>query len=266
MFQSRARRAHELPGSDPCPPVLYPFSGGGSPLSGLGFETLAPAIDSAVQYTAWIVDRLQPFLGPKVLECGLGHANYRAHYRGVTRYTGVDVDPAVVENARRRWPGDEFVCLDLCDPAFAERVGGGFDAALCLNVLQYVADERRAIEHLLGAVRVGGHVGLLLPAHGWLLGPMDRLSKQSRRYDLPRLERLIPHVIAEAVVLDYMNPLGALSWLASNLMPPRGLTDPAAERRIAFYDRYVVPLSRRLDPLTRRRFGLSLLCVLRRRR
>jgi len=46
--------------------------------------------------------------------CGFGDLHAFLERRGIpVRYTGVDIQPAFIEEARRRRPGDEFFCADI---------------------------------------------------------------------------------------------------------------------------------------------------------
>jgi SAM-dependent methyltransferase len=51
-----------------------------------------------------------------VLDVGCGFGDLRSYLekRGIpVRYTGLDIQPAFIEEARRRHPGDEFFCADV---------------------------------------------------------------------------------------------------------------------------------------------------------
>jgi SAM-dependent methyltransferase len=51
-----------------------------------------------------------------ILDVGCGFGDLRSYLekRGIpVRYTGLDIQPAFVEEARRRHPGDEFFCADI---------------------------------------------------------------------------------------------------------------------------------------------------------
>jgi hypothetical protein len=53
--------------------------------------------------------------------------------------------------------------------------------------------------------------------------------------------------------------------LANRLKRYDSLNDAAVNGQIALFDKYIVPVSRALDPLSRSFFGQSVTCVARRR-
>ena len=81
-----------------------------------------------------------------------------------------------------------MVQLDLTrfDPAaFAAK---GIDTIVCLNVLEHVEDDRGALRRLHAALAPGGRLLLLVPAHEWLYGAIDRAIDHHRRYERAGLE------------------------------------------------------------------------------
>ena len=94
-----------------------------------GFVTLSSAMDEADNYTRWIISLFSKHLRGRVLEVGLGHANYRDFLPDLSSYVGSDIDAGVIASARARHPSDRFILIDVCADDFPERLGrGSFDA------------------------------------------------------------------------------------------------------------------------------------------
>jgi arsenite methyltransferase len=72
--------------------------------------------------------------------------------------TGVDASPQTLELARRRTEGRDNVALHLADAAALPVPDGAFDAALSVQVLEYVTDVDAALAELHRALRPGGRV------------------------------------------------------------------------------------------------------------
>jgi hypothetical protein len=64
------------------------------------------------------------------------------------------------------------------------------------------------------------------------------------------------------VSASYINPIGAIGWLVTARLLR---LDPTANRFLSLYDRFVIPASKALTPLTARAFGQSVVAVARRR-
>ena len=118
-----------------------------------GDKTYSTAIESAENYTRWIVGRFRPFIGRRVLEVGLGHGAYRRSLPSVDHYVGLDIDASAVEDVRQRYPTDCFMVGDITDPELTGTLEEQLiDTVLCLNVLEHIEDDRLAIERMISIV------------------------------------------------------------------------------------------------------------------
>jgi SAM-dependent methyltransferase len=137
------------------------------------------------------------------------------------------------------------------------------DTVFCANVLEHVPDHQTAVRNMVEIVQPGGHVLLFVPAFRWLYNDLDRLAGHQRRYMMQDLVRLAPPN-AKIRRLEYFNPAAVLPWWLNGRVTHRSLETPLVNSQVAFFDRYVLPISRAVTPLTRKWFGQSIVCVLRR--
>jgi SAM-dependent methyltransferase len=86
--------------------------------------------------------------------CGSGYAARMAAARGAT-VTGIDITAELLEIARERVPGAEFVLAGMDTLPFAD---AGFDVAVAFNALQFAADPVVAVAEAARVVRPGGVV------------------------------------------------------------------------------------------------------------
>ncbi len=229
-----------------------------------GFATMSSALPQAMNYHRWLMRLTEPWLHGHALEAGFGYGQYTPYFaRRTRRLVAVDCDPVCVERLRDRLPGVEARLADLTDPEFALKVGrDAFDAIVCLNVLEHVEDDAGALGQFREALRPGGRLLLIVPAHPALYGPMDAMAGHFRRYTRPALRRRLEAAGFRIRRLRYVNPLGGLGWwVNAKLLKPKDLSAPLVNRQILWYDRYVQPLSRLLTPLTGRFFGQSVWAV-----
>ena len=56
------------------------------------------------------------------------------------------------------------------------------DSCVCLNVLEHIEDDRRALENMASVLTPSGVIVLLVPASNALYGPIDRNLGHFRRY------------------------------------------------------------------------------------
>jgi SAM-dependent methyltransferase len=131
---------------------------------------------------------------------------------------------------------------------------GQYDFVLCQNVLEHIEDDAGAAAAMAAALRPGGRLGILVPAHPRLYGAMDSKFGHHRRYTRDRLRSVVEGAGLELTDLYSFNLLGVLGWWAKKRS---GATQLGA-RSLALYERIVVlwrPVEGRLRP----RWGLSLI-------
>ena len=150
--------------------------------------------------------------GARVLVAGCGVGMYarqiRARYS--SRVSAFDIEPKRVQRAREAIP-DALVSAGEAIP-FADEI---FDTVLSHEVIEHVADDRRAIQEMLRVTKTGGRILLFCPnrwhpfethGHYWkgsyhfgntplinyLPTPLrDRLAPHVRAYTAAQLKRLL---------------------------------------------------------------------------
>ena len=227
-------------------------------------ETYSTAITDAKNYTGWIIDEFLPFFGRAVLEVGLGHGGYRAQLPEGLSYVGMDIDPNAVGSARKQYDTGRYFCADISDDNLHENLRGALvDSVLCVNVLEHIEDDVLAVSNMLNTLSGGGHLLLFVPAFNLLRNDLDRLAGHHRRYRQRDLAAIVAPLEAEIVVSKYLNPLGGLGWLVNGFRRYDSLQDTVINKQIEIFDRFILPISRLLNPVCARWFGQSLLCVVR---
>jgi SAM-dependent methyltransferase len=238
---------------------VLPEAGGTDP-------TFSSAIADAHNYMDWIVGSLQPYFGKDILEVGIGHGSYCEYLAKFGRYRGVDIDPENVASSAQRFPGRSFQLADICSEQFrSDYPPGSVDTVVCCNVIEHIEDDRRAVTNLANALSSGGHLLLLVPAHQRLYGELDRLAGHFRRYNKPLMLKACADAQVDILDLRYFNSVGGLAWWVNSFANHRSLDDSAVNAQIRIFDRYIVPISKLVDPVTRGFFGQSLICVARKR-
>lgn len=230
-----------------------------------GADTYSSAIADAQNYMNWVIDQFRPYLRGQIVEIGFGHGHYSKALGELGDYCGVDHDRASVDHATREMPGRKFaVCDILVRNQLRSLFPDGVDAVFTINVLEHIEDDATAIANLVDVLKPGGHLLISVPALMLLYNDLDRLAGHCRRYTTARLADLLSDQPVELVRLSYFNPIGGLGWLANRLKRHQSLNDDAVNGQIALFDKYIVPLSRALDPLSRSFFGQSVTCIARR--
>jgi SAM-dependent methyltransferase len=230
-----------------------------------GSGTYSSAIADAQNYMNWVIGQFQLYLKGRIVEVGFGHGHYSEMLSKFGDYWGVDHDRDSVEQASKAMPGRNFAACDiLVREQLRSLFPAGVDAVFSINVLEHIEDDATAIANLVDVLKPGGHLLISVPALMLLYNDLDRLAGHCRRYTTKRLQALLSDQPVEIIRLSYFNPIGGLGWLANRLKRYDSLNDSAVNGQIALFDKYIVPVSRALDPLSRSFFGQSVTCVARR--
>jgi 2-polyprenyl-3-methyl-5-hydroxy-6-metoxy-1,4-benzoquinol methylase len=132
-----------------------------------------------------------------------------------------------------------------------------FDAILYIDVLEHIADDRAEMSRAAAHLKPGGAVIVLAPAHPFLFTPFDAAIGHFRRYTRASLRAAAPaNLRVEKLV--YLDAAGMLASAGNRLLLQRSMP---TERQILTWDRLLVPVSRRIDPLFAGRLGKSVLGV-----
>jgi 2-polyprenyl-3-methyl-5-hydroxy-6-metoxy-1,4-benzoquinol methylase len=135
-----------------------------------------------------------------------------------------------------------------------------FDTIIYIDVLEHIENDREELKGAAAHLREGGRIIVLAPAHQWLFTPFDAAVGHFRRYDRPMLRNLSP-VGLHLERLIYLDSLGLLLSLGNRILLKQAKPTKA---QIHFWDRWVVPASRVLDPCLLNSIGKSIVGVWRR--
>jgi SAM-dependent methyltransferase len=166
--------------------------------------------------------------GPLVLEVGAGIGTFSARLldAGAERLLLVEPEAACVAELERRFARDprvEVRAETLPDAPSVAAAAGSFDLALSQNVLEHIDDDGAAVAAMARALRPGGRLMALVPAHPRLYGSLDRAYGHVRRYTPARLRALARDAGLRVERLSYFNALGIAGWWARNLVGARSL-------------------------------------------
>jgi SAM-dependent methyltransferase len=207
-------------------------------------------------------EQLAPWLGRRVLEIGSGIGSFTRYLVGRDLVVATDLNPRylqILANTFERHTRVEVTSLDLMDFDPAPVAARGIDTILCLNVLEHVEDDLGALRRLHAALVPGGRLLLLVPAHEWLYGAIDRAIDHHRRYGRAGLAARLREAGFEVEHTAFFNRLGVVGWYLNSVVLRRTRV-PGLQVHL---QNALVPLLRAESAL-RLPFGLSLIAVARR--
>lgn len=173
---------------------------------------------SARRLGDWMYEQFQSYVGAETIEVGAGIGTFSERLAAdpaVRRLLLVEPEPACTESLAQEFAGDPRVSVvgeTLPDsPALRERAGQA-DFLLCQNVLEHIEAEIPAVRAMTTALRPGGHLTLLVPAHPRLYGKLDRAYGHYRRYTREHLRHVVTEAGLELEQLYSFNLLGVPGW------------------------------------------------------
>jgi SAM-dependent methyltransferase len=166
-----------------------------------------------------------------MLEVGAGIGTFSARLleAGADPLLLLEPEAACAVELRQRFGADSRVEVaeeTLPGSAALRERGSSFSYALCQNVLEHIEDDAASLTAVVGALAPGGELAVLVPAHPFLFGRLDRRFGHVRRYTRAGLRALVASAGAELVDLRSFNLLGVPGWLVAGRT---GLVDISRE-------------------------------------
>ena len=211
------------------------------------------------RYNRWLWERLQPYVGQRVLEAGAGHGAMTRFLYGRELIVTGDRETAYVDRLRnmfRRRPGIVVERVDLESDASLALGQHHFDTVTLINVLEHTADDVAVLRRARELVGIGGRVVIFVPAGQSLYGSMDEAIGHQRRYERGELVEKLQQAGLEVEHVSFQNRIARLAWrLNSKVLGRKAL--PGGQSRV--FD-MLVPLLRKLEGENPSQ-GLSLIAV-----
>ncbi len=224
----------------------------------IGAETLR-RMSALERYTDWILEKIAPWMGERVLEVGSGIGNISQRFLDRCELCLTDVQDEYLDVLRERFGGRPNVTvarwnLEECADCLCGRT---FDTILVLNVLEHIERDAAALQEMASLLAPGGRVILQLPAHRLLYGSLDVNLDHYRRYTARDIRRKFAESGLETERLVRFNLFGALGWFVCSRVLRRTILP---EGQLGLFNR-LTPLFMAIERIVPPPFGLSLLAV-----
>jgi SAM-dependent methyltransferase len=221
-------------------------------------------MSKARNYFAWQNRLVTREIGQRVVEVGCGFGNFTRLLLDREVVIAVDKEPDCVEQLTKRYPNQKnlqtFVC-DASEGPFAVLARFRADSCVCLNVLEHMQDDQKALEDMASILVPGGVIVLILPAFAALSGPIDANLGHLRRYRRGSIRRIANGAGLRIKQMHYMNVVGFFGWWVNSRILRR---EAQSAFQISIFDKFVVPVASRLEGWLTPPFGQSLFVVLQR--
>lgn len=144
-------------------------------------------------------------------------------------------------------------------PSIDKLTPNHYDVIFAFNVFEHIKDDNEVIAKLKKALNKNGKLIIYVPAFQVLFSSMDRRVGHYRRYTKPLLRKLALDNGYKISELVYCDPVGFFAALAYRFVGGKnGFVSPAS---IRFYDKFLFPLSKRLELIFRHVGGKNVLMI-----
>jgi hypothetical protein len=223
------------------------------------------AMDFAVAYHTWILDRMRPHLGKDLVEVGAGTGSFSAMLLDTRPKTLTLVEPSAMYGslpASINGHGDatDIRTYNNLFSNVADEIhrAGPPDSILYINVLEHIEDDTAELRIARETLALKGRIFVFVPAMPSLLSAFDRQIGHFRRYRRRELREKVEAAGFKVLAIDWFDMPGILPWLIKYRLLGSLTMESGAVR---LYDRVAVPLIRPLENLIRPPIGKNLLLV-----
>lgn len=184
-----------------------------------GSEILA-RLRRAPRFTRWMAEVIRPYVGERVLEIGAGIGNLTLNLAPRSLYWASDINSHYLDELRKLQDTRPYLRASHVDLTSGESFPSEqkFDTVICLNVLEHVEDDRRALRNVWQALDEGGRAIILVPQGQALYGSLDRMLGHFRRYSREQLTAVAESVEFRVSNILAFNRAGSPAWWLNGKM------------------------------------------------
>jgi SAM-dependent methyltransferase len=219
--------------------------------------TTLGTLDSATNYTNWVISLARPWIGGRILEVGAGHGTFSERLARLGDLVVSEPSPralAVLTDRLRARSDLQILHGDLASAAEL----GPYESVVLFNVLEHIEDDGDALQSVASALEPGGRVVILAPAFDCLYSRFDASVGHYRRYRIGGLSAKVEEAGMQVVHSCYVNSIGFVAWLLTAKVLG---ANPTRRHLAATYDQAVVPVLRAVERRVAPPFGQSVFLV-----
>ena len=220
-------------------------------------------MSEARNYQAHVFGLVRPHVGTRVLEVGCGIGTMTRQLLDLAQQV-VCIEPNLncAARAREALAGNDRVTIRICHLEECSRIElqqQTFDTIVCVNVLEHIEDDVRALSLFRDVVSpTRGKVVIFVPALQQLYSQHDAALGHHRRYSKRTLRAAFEAAGLDVLAMQYTNPIGLLGWMYNLYIS--GNTEHTSSQ-IRLFDRFVAPWALPIERVVAPPIGLSLFAV-----
>jgi SAM-dependent methyltransferase len=229
----------------------------------VGHDELLVLEQHAVRYNQHIADQFASVLPrlkgqagrpPVVIDFGAGIGTISRLFKATTGIAPLAVELDAHQRQVLNQRGLEAT------PGLVTVPDGSVDFIFSSNVMEHIDDHVDVLRQLHGKLRSGGHLALWVPAFPALWTSLDDRVGHFRRYTVASMKEALEAAgFAACPVCHYQDSVGSVLALVFKFVGSKNGQLTAGPVRL--FDRWLFPVSKRLDVVCRRWFGKNVYVV-----
>jgi SAM-dependent methyltransferase len=220
----------------------------------------------AKNYYRWIYELFKPYLGSRIVEVGAGTGYFSKLLLDSKPESLFLIEPsqAMYEILTAQVKQlDISVRVDTYNATFREiskqiKSMQQPDSIIYINVMEHIPEDEAELSAVHQTLDKGGRVFIFVPALRWLYGDFDRRVGHCRRYTKPELEDKCRRAGFKILRANYFDLIGIIPWWLIYCVLKSTRT---GGRAAGIYDRFVVPIEKKLELIAPPLIGKNLILV-----
>lgn len=219
----------------------------------------------ASKYNRWQFENFLPYIQGRVLEigCGTGNITQLIAATGLD-ILSVDIKKEAVLFAKKRVKSKNVSIKNL--DIFSKKIRnelGLFDTIIFSNVLEHIKNDYSALKYCSDYMKNhNSKLILLVPAHKFIYGSLDREVGHYRRYNKKMIVDIAIKTGFNIKDMYYFNFVGAIGWFINFKILKRIGSNHDNDAQVNFFDRFLVQPVKFIESFIRPPFGISLIAIL----
>lgn len=164
--------------------------------------------------------------------------------------TCIEIDPDLASHLRQKHHVSE---------SLAEISNNSIHFIYSSNVLEHIKDDETTLKQLFGKLKKEGLLCLYLPAFDIIWSKMDERVGHHRRYSSQLIQKKLHDAGFQVKHWQYVDCLGFFATLIFKLLGSKN--GEASTRSLQIYDKFLFPISTKLDHLFKNRIGKNIFIV-----
>lgn len=216
---------------------------------------------AATNWKSYWSCRIRPYLSGDVLEVGAGiGSNTNVLSSGTSgRWLCLEPDPTLFSQLSKnpKAISGNRVYENVCGTLETLDENETFDTIIYIDVLEHIEDDSGELLRASIRLRPRGTLIILSPAHESLFTPFDAAIGHFRRYNRSSLLTISPPSLQVEAVF-YLDSCGIMASAANQVLLRQSMP---TKSQIGVWDKWLIPISRRLDPILMYSLGKSIVAI-----